>query len=172
VPSLCKVERWRSSSVIDAGVVRLLIDLESKVVDLMQASDIELMYIPEVDAWEIQHVYVELLTQDDARTFHHALLGAVERMAAHAPLDLIVSLDCVYIAQGVADEFGKTVRSLLEGPVRFIVRYGTGESVTRASVRLQAIQSGFPSNIFPTREDALRGLEHLRAAAAEPSVSS
>lgn len=86
------------------------------------------------------------------------IVGRIKRRAGKAGRPyFLTDLSNVEVDSRVADYLGEQVKRLAQDYSRGIYRYSTSPYV-RVLFRSQGVRKGFSSNIYPTKEEALRAL--------------
>lgn len=122
---------------------------------------LELTYDNDVDAWTLRHDAVEISTPADIERWRSALDEELARLGGKR-VYLLIDLDGFSLSPAIAHEYGKVAKRVMTDHALGVVRYGSDAGLTTTSIRVAAIVSRFPANIFPDRAAAVRAINRIR----------
>lgn len=118
-------------------------------------------YDPSIDAWTVMSEGIELRTLEDLLRWKGLFAEGAKKLGGKKAY-LLVDISGFTLDPALATEYGKAAREIRSRYALGLIRYGSHDKMTEASVYLQAILNRFPANIFPDREVALQALEKIR----------
>jgi hypothetical protein len=121
--------------------------------------DIRLTYDAVLGAWELTHRNVRIETPADAAEWQRQLARELQKLGNN-PVYALINVSEFDVAEPMMAEYGRTVASIAHH-FHGVARYGAGEK-TRTAVLLESMLYGFPPNLFPDREAAVKALESMR----------
>jgi hypothetical protein len=121
--------------------------------------DIRLSYDAVLGAWELTHHAARIESAADVAEWKRQLTRELAKLG-DVPVYVLIDVSQFDVADSMMLEYGRTVASIAHH-FHGVVRYGAPER-TRAAVMLESTQFGFPSNLYPDRESAIKALERIR----------
>jgi hypothetical protein len=117
-----------------------------------------------LDACTITHENVHLETLEDVQQWRRLVMGRVQAIAGVQRVYLLVDYHGFTLNPALADEYGKVAEELRSRFARDVFRYGATDPLSAASARLQSMKRSHSSNLFATREQAIRALRIVRGS--------
>jgi hypothetical protein len=121
--------------------------------------DLRLTYDAVLGAWELLHHDVRLETSADVAEWRRQLTRELAKLG-EVPVYCLIDVTDFDVADAMMSEYGRTVASIAHH-FHGVVRYGAPER-TRNAVMLESMVFGFPTNLYPDRESAVKALERIR----------
>ncbi len=122
---------------------------------------LELNHDPQLDVWTLRHFDVAIRTHADIDTWRELLRAELGKLGGKR-VDLLISLDGFTLDPSLAEAYGRVAKEVASQHTRTLIRYGSEADMTTTAIRLGAVLSRFPSNIFPDRRHALSALDRAR----------
>ncbi|MEM6991404.1 MAG: hypothetical protein AAF721_12930 [Myxococcota bacterium] len=112
--------------------------------------------------WTLRHKDVVIRSATDIERWRELLTAELTKIKTIGA-DLLISLDGFTLDPSLAEAYGRVAKAAVGGGnFGSVIRYGAETDMTTTAIRLGAVLSRFPSNIFPDRRHALAALQKVR----------
>lgn len=119
-------------------------------------------YHPHLDACTIRHESVHLEGPASVHEWRDLVMGRLLAEVGSRRVYLLVDYFGFTINPAVAEEYGEVAHEIRRRYAKDVLRYGATDPLSTASVRLQSMKHSYSSQVFSSREEALRALTRLR----------
>lgn len=111
----------------------------------------------------IRHEDANIQSEADVQKWRSMVLGELDKSIPKGQKAwILVDFDSFNINADMKDKYGE-VATEMRAYAKQVIRYNCSDFLTKIFIRSKAASSGYTSNIFKDREEALKLVEELKA---------
>lgn len=116
------------------------------------------------DAFTVTHDSVRLERPEDVAEWRAQLMSEAEAAVGKGRAYLLIDYTGFSVSPRVAESYGQVAEDFRLRFAREVFRYGVADQDSSTVAILQSIKRSHLSNVFATREEALKALQRARGA--------